>query len=118
MSKQVTKQEAIEILTFHNKWRRGDDTNPMQNPTLLGIAIDKILKDSEPVEYQVTYLQDTYDCETCGSSYADGYEIRKNGELVYTMKPVAHCYGGDNYTQDELVEWIVNDLGAKIAINY
>ncbi len=36
-------QEAIKILTLHNNWRRGDDTYPMQDPKLIGIAIDVIL---------------------------------------------------------------------------
>lgn len=34
-------QEALRILEYHNKWRRGADL-PILNPTLLGIAIDTI----------------------------------------------------------------------------
>lgn len=39
----VEIKQAIEILEIHNKWRRGDDTIPMTNPTELGIAIDVIV---------------------------------------------------------------------------
>lgn len=39
----MTIKKAIEILEIHNKWRRGDDTIPMTNPTDLGIAIDVIV---------------------------------------------------------------------------
>ncbi len=36
-------QEALKILEQHNKWRRGADI-PMENPTVLGNAIDLIIK--------------------------------------------------------------------------
>ncbi len=38
----MTLQEAIDILTKHNEWRRGDEID-MIDPTQLGIAIDIIL---------------------------------------------------------------------------
>lgn len=36
-------QEAVTILDRHNRWRRGADIE-MENPTLLGIAIDEVVK--------------------------------------------------------------------------
>jgi hypothetical protein len=36
-------QEALKLLEHHNKWRRGADI-PMLNPTVLGEAIDLIVK--------------------------------------------------------------------------
>lgn len=38
----MTIKEAIAILELHNEWRRGANI-PLQNPTLLGTAIDIIL---------------------------------------------------------------------------
>lgn len=35
-------QEALRLLEYHNKWRRGADI-PMLNPTILGIAIEKVV---------------------------------------------------------------------------
>lgn len=35
-------KEAIEILKRHNKWRRGAEI-PMENPTIIGIAIDTVI---------------------------------------------------------------------------
>ena len=37
-------QDAIRLLEHHNKWRRGADI-PMVNPTVLGEAIDEIIKE-------------------------------------------------------------------------
>lgn len=40
----MTLKEAISILDLHNRWRRGDDTEPMVHPTLLGEAIDFVVQ--------------------------------------------------------------------------
>lgn len=42
----MTTAEAIEILKYFNKWRRGADI-PQPNPTEIGKAIDKIINDYE-----------------------------------------------------------------------
>ena len=34
---------AIGILQRHNRWRRGEDVEPMINPTDLGIDIDTVV---------------------------------------------------------------------------
>ena len=40
----MTKEEAIDILERHNKWRRGANI-PMENPKEIGQAIDLIVND-------------------------------------------------------------------------
>ena len=40
----MTLKGAITVLENHNKWRRGDETIEMPNPSVLGMAIDIILK--------------------------------------------------------------------------
>ena len=47
--------------------------------------------------YKIIYLTDSYDCETCGCNYAEGYQIYKDDELVVDKSPVAHCYAGINF---------------------
>lgn len=37
-------KEAIEILKYHNKWRRCDEEIEMTNPKQLGIAIDVVIR--------------------------------------------------------------------------
>ena len=36
-------QDAINLLEYHNKWRRGADVK-MVNPTDLGVAIDIVVE--------------------------------------------------------------------------
>ena len=54
---KYTTEELIKIIRDHNKWRRGDDSKPMQNPTELGIALDEIC---DKLEY-LDVLQDSLD---------------------------------------------------------
>ena len=37
-------KQAVGILETHNRWRRGEDVEPMINPRELGIAIDLIVE--------------------------------------------------------------------------
>ena len=37
-------KEAIGILEIHNRWRRGEDLEPMQNPKDIGVAIDVVIE--------------------------------------------------------------------------
>ncbi len=37
----MTKQEAVEILKNHNKWRKGEDVQPY-SPSVLREAIDTV----------------------------------------------------------------------------
>ena len=43
-------------------------------------------------KYRIELLVDEHDCETCGSAYAEGYQIFLNDELVIDKKPIAHCF--------------------------
>jgi hypothetical protein len=69
------------------------------------------------VKYEIKTIHDDYDCETCGASFAEGYQIYRDGELVHEMKPVAHCFGGENFTVEDWAAWILRDLGHEIVID-
>jgi len=48
--------------------------------------------------YKITWLEDSHDCEMCGTDYAAGYVIYKNDVLVIDKTPFAHCFDGDDYS--------------------
>lgn len=37
-------KQAIGTLEMHNRWRRGEDVEPMLKPTDIGIAIDTVVE--------------------------------------------------------------------------
>lgn len=62
-------------------------------------------------EVRYEFLSDSHNCETCGTSYAEGYRIYVDGTLVKELLPVAHCFGGDNYYDDDLIAAILEHFG-------
>lgn len=56
-------KQAIGLLETHNRWRRGEDIEPMLKPTDIGIAIDTV------VEYIKNngVLDDVISCKFCKS---------------------------------------------------
>lgn len=64
---------------------------------------------------EIEWLSDDFDCDTCGGSWAEGAIVRFDGEVVIDMTPVAHCYGGDSYSQDMVYTAILEKLGHVIV---
>jgi ribosomal protein S27AE len=58
-------KQAIKILEAHNRWRRGEDVEPMVEPTEIGDAIDVVV---EYVKNNIV-LDDVINCPRCGGSY-------------------------------------------------
>ena len=68
--------------------------------------------------YRIEFMYDSYDCETCGGDYAEGYQIYKDGVMVVDKHPVAHCYDGNFYNQDEAYKDILKLEGVLIEVEY
>lgn len=62
-------------------------------------------------EISIEWLSDCHQCETCGSSYAEGAVVSIDGAVAIEMRPTAHCFGGKNYDQAEVFERILKHLG-------
>lgn len=60
-------------------------------------------------------LYDEYDCDTCGPSYADGFEVYIDDKLEATFAPHAGCFGGDYYTREDMLEWVLIQLGHTVT---
>ena len=67
--------------------------------------------------YKVYHLVDTYDCETCGLDWAEGYIIEKDGKVVVDKTPVAHCYDGRDYSSDNPYKDIAELEGMEIEVH-
>lgn len=64
---------------------------------------------------KIEWLSDCYDnCETCGSSYAEGARVYVDGELALDLAPSAHCFGGAHYDQADVYERILRHLGHEV----
>ena len=58
---------------------------------------------------------DSHECDTCGFSMADGARILVDGELKAELIPVAHCFDGTSYEDEEIERAILEALGANVV---
>ncbi|PWL18850.1 hypothetical protein DKP76_07250 [Falsochrobactrum shanghaiense] len=63
------------------------------------------------MKISIEWLDDTYDCETCGSSWAEGALVYIDGLLVLDLQPSAHCYNGVSYQEGDVYQRILEHLG-------
>lgn len=66
---------------------------------------------------RIEWLTDSYDCETCGGSFAEGARVYIDGAIAIEMEPVAHCFGGANFAESDVFERILRHLGHALEIN-
>lgn len=66
---------------------------------------------------EVRKYDDFHDCETCGSSYAEGAEIFIDDVVVENLKPLAACFDGQSYTDDEIWIAVLSKLGHKAFVS-
>lgn len=65
---------------------------------------------------EIEWLVDEYDCDTCGSNWAEGAVVKIDGELVFDLSPSAHCYAGVSYSQEDIYKKILNHLHEVVEI--
>jgi hypothetical protein len=56
-------------------------------------------------------ISDEHDCEVCGSSWSNGYEVTFPDGSNLTLGGVATCYGNEDCSEAELMEEILKHLG-------
>jgi hypothetical protein len=67
--------------------------------------------------FEIVFMNDHHNCETCGSSYASGYIIKKDGEVVVDKTPIAACYDDSDYNQNEAYLEVIQLAGIQIDVS-
>lgn len=64
--------------------------------------------------YTIIWLEDEHECETCGYSYAQGYKIYKDDNLLIDKEPIASCFNSSNYEHSNAAFDILSLEGIQI----
>ena len=65
---------------------------------------------------EIEWTSDTYDdCETCGTTWAEGATVKLNDEIILNLIPEAACYDGDSWSESEVYKKILEKLGYKVT---
>lgn len=66
---------------------------------------------------EITWISDSTDCETCGSSWAEGAIVKIDGIVVLDFTPVAACYDGSSYMPEFIYQKLFSYLGHESIEN-
>ena len=67
------------------------------------------------MKIEIEWISDDTDCETCGSSYAEGAVVKFDDEVVIDMTPCAACYDSTSYTSEEVYAAVLEKLGHEVV---
>jgi hypothetical protein len=66
------------------------------------------------MKIKIEWLSDDYDCEQCGGAWASGAKVTFEDGSSFELTPVASCFGGEDYTADDVFIAILKHLGHDV----
>ncbi len=66
---------------------------------------------------RIERTQDSHECETCGFSAADGARVFFDGVLKIDLHPIAACFDGVDYDDDDIYREILRELGRNVVFS-
>lgn len=69
------------------------------------------------MKIEITTDSDSCECETCGTSFATGGQVKVDGNLIIDRPAQADCFGGQNFSQDDLLVLALLKLGHTIEVD-
>lgn len=64
---------------------------------------------------EIKWIYDEHDCDTCGSSYAEGAIVKIDGKEALVLEPFAHCFDDQSFSETEVFEKILEHLGHEVV---
>ena len=65
-------------------------------------------------EIKIKWLHDSYDCETCGLSYAEGAFVTLDENVLLDLEPAAHCFESNHWDCDTVYKLILEKIGHHV----
>jgi len=69
------------------------------------------------MKIEITTDSDDHKCECCGMTYAEGGKVHVDGKLIVDLPAIAHCCGGQSFSQDELLVIALHELGHTVDVD-
>ncbi len=66
------------------------------------------------MKIKIEWLTDQMDCETCGPSWAEGAKVYFDDKFVIDMQPSAACFDGASYSDADVYDAILKELGHTV----
>ena len=66
-------------------------------------------------EVKLTY-DEGVDCETCGTSYGEGYDLLCDGEVIAQKVPYATCFESSEFRAEDVINDILRHLNVDVEV--
>ena len=66
------------------------------------------------MKIDIKLMTDDHDCETCGSTWAEGGVVYVDGKEVLRREPVAYCYGTPTFSEHDLLVMALKKIGIQV----
>ena len=67
---------------------------------------------------EILTWEDEYECDTCGSNWAEGGQVIVDDEIVIHAEPIAHCFDSCSFNTEELLIMALKKLGHTVSVNF
>lgn len=61
---------------------------------------------------------DDYDCDQCSGASAEGAIIYIDNKKVLDLEPMAHCYDGTTYNDEDILKAVLHYLNYEVEITH
>jgi hypothetical protein len=68
-------------------------------------------------QIRVVIWEDSYDCHSCGYSYATGGKVFVDGAEVLCLEPIASCYDSVSFSATDLLAMALVKLGIEVQVD-
>ena len=69
------------------------------------------------MKIEIQTEEDVRECETCGSSWAEGGVVRVDGKEVLRREPIAYCYGTPTYSESDLLVMALKKIDIDVFVD-
>ena len=69
------------------------------------------------MKIEIETNSDTWECETCGSDWAEGGRVTVDGDLTLEADAVAHCYHGTHFSEMDLLVIALHKKGISVSVD-
>lgn len=69
------------------------------------------------MKIDIKLMTDDHDCETCGSTWAEGGVVYVDGKEVLRREPVAYCYGTPTFSEHDLLVMALKKIGIQVMVD-
>lgn len=69
------------------------------------------------MKIQIETDSDTYECDCCGTNYANGGEVIIDGEIILSRPASASCVGSESWNESELLVMALKKIGHEVTVD-